>query len=94
MSCRKGIAVAFRRLGEAAQSIQLPQMVEALFSARQHLVNIRLMSNVPDNFILRQMKAVFQCYSQLHNAQIGRKMSSCFGYLLQKEPPQLFAKLL
>ena len=72
MSCRKGIAVAFRRLGEAAQSIQLPQMVEALFSARQHLMNIRLMSNVPDNFILRQMKAVFQCYGQLHNAQIGR----------------------
>ena len=35
-------------------------------------MNIRLMSNVPDNFILRQMKAVFQCYSQLHNAQIGR----------------------
>ena len=69
-------------------------MVEALFSARQHLMNIRLMSNVPDNFILRQMKAVFQCYGQLHNAQIGRKMSPCFGYLLQKEPPQLSAKLL
>ena len=48
------------RFGKAAQPVQLTQCGKLLLPARQNFMNIRLMPYIPDDFILRQIKAVFQ----------------------------------
>ena len=75
MSRVKAVTFAFLALRESAHSPVLAQLVKSLFSSGQKLVGIRLMPDIPDKLILRQIQKQMQRHGQLDHAQIRRKMS-------------------
>ena len=56
MSCAEAIVLALASLLKAAEPPALSQSVNLLISARKHLVNVALMSNVPDYMVFRSLK--------------------------------------
>ena len=50
------IVFAFGAAEEAADAVQLAKRREGIAAARQQFMRIRLMSDVPDNLIMRRIK--------------------------------------
>ena len=65
MPRNKGITVAFLRGGKARKAVHLAQMGEALPAAGQQLVGIALVTDVEQNFILRQSQRTVQSHRKV-----------------------------
>ena len=57
-------------------------------------MGVALMSYVKHESVLRGLKDTMKCYRQLDRAEIGSKMSACFGYAVQQKLTDLAAELL
>ena len=57
-------------------------------------MGVALMSYVKHESIPRSLKDTVECYRQLDRAEIGGKMTSCFGYAVQQKLTDLAAELL
>ena len=79
MPRNKGITVAFLRGGKARKAVHLAQMGEALPAAGQQLVGIALVTDIEQNFILRQSQRTVQSHRKFHHAQVGRKVPAGRG---------------
>ena len=75
-------------------TVQLPQGAKALIPPGQELMGVALMSYVKHESVLRGLKDTMKCYRQLDRAEIGSKMSACFGYAVQQKLTDLAAELL
>lgn len=75
----KGITVTFLRGGKARKAVHLAQMGEALPAAGQQLVGIALVTDIEQNFILRQSQRTVQSHRKFHHAQVGRKVPAGRG---------------
>ena len=56
--------------------------------ARQHLVRIGLMSDIPNQAVIRSVEHIMQGNCQLDSAQPGRKMAAPSSYAVDQELTQ------
>src|SRR5438874_840658 len=78
--------LAHQEPGDAAF---LPNGAQLLSSARNHLMGIRLMSGVPNDFVARAIEDAMQGDGELDRTEIGRKVSA----RLRNACNKLFAQL-
>src|SRR5689334_4654956 len=76
MSRAEAVIFAFRALGEPGQPAACAQSADAVPSARQNLVRVGLMADVPYEFVIRGVEDVMQRYRQLDDAEAGAQMTS------------------
>ena len=73
--CRAGVPGAeavmrtFASQGEAVQTTGLTDGMEAVLAARQNLVDINLVADIPDEFVFRRFKNMVQRQGQLDDAE-------------------------
>ena len=73
------IMLAFRAQREAVQAIGAADGVKSIFAAGQQLVDIDLMADVPDEFVLGRVEDVMQGDGQFDHAEIRTEMPAVFG---------------
>ena len=74
MRSTKRIIFAFRTLGEAGQTATLAKRTDTITTAGQNFVGISLMSNVPNQNIVRCVEHVMQSGRQFDNAKPRAQM--------------------
>lgn len=57
-------------------------------------MDIALMSHIPDNLIMWEIKDPVHGHRQLHHSQVGGKMPSCLRHRMYQNIPNLLAKRL
>ena len=87
----EGVVLAFGYIGKTAKSVFFSQCGKIFEASRQKLVNIALMSDVPDNFV-PNIKNVVKRHSKLHYPQIACQMPAVLLNGLYKLLPQLVAQ--
>src|SRR5699024_7526622 len=83
----KGVALTFLPLWKSAHTSVFSQIVKAFPSPGQDLMGIRLMSYIPDQFILWKIKHQMHGDGKFYNAQIGGQMSPVPADLFQQKFP-------
>lgn len=73
MAAVEHIMLALIRAAEAREPALLTQGVKALVSAREQLVGIRLMSDIPDELVVRGIELLMHGESQLHDARLDAR---------------------
>src|SRR5579871_198217 len=89
----EGIVNALGALGETGQASALPQCAYPAPPARQNLVRIGLMSDIPDELVRRGVKDIMKRHREFHHTQPGAKMSPCYRDGIDSLPAQLISKL-
>ena len=84
---------AFVGLGKPGKTVQLPQCGKQRLTAGEGLVDVGLMPHVEHKAVMGGVKDPVDRHRQLHNAQIGGKVSACFRHVFQQKLPQLRAEL-
>ena len=90
----KGVAGALLALRETAHAPVLAQVVKAVPAPGQQLVRVGLMSHVPYQLILREVKCEVERHGQLHNPEVRGEMPACPADLFDQELPDLLCQLL
>ncbi len=93
MARYKSVMYTLIGLWKSRQAVQLPQGGELLPPARQNLMDVALMSHIEHQPVPFSVKNPMDGNSQLHRAQIGGQMSTCFRYAPHKKLPQLLTEL-
>ena len=93
MAGDEGIMDAFVGLGKPGEAVQLPQCGKQCLTAGEGLVDVGLMPHVEHKAVMGSIKDPVDRHRQLHNAQIGGKVSACFRHVFQQKLPQLLTKL-
>ncbi len=70
------IVFAFCALGETGKTARLTQRADAVAAARQNLVRIGLVTNVPDQPIPRRIEEIVQSDRQLDDAEPGAQVAA------------------
>ncbi len=89
VSDAKGVVLAFRATGKRRQTAWLLDGGQALAPAGQHLVRIRLMSDVPDQAVLRGLENIMQGNRELDCSETGGEMSAARADAVDQELSQL-----
>lgn len=76
MAAVEHIMFALIGAAEAREPALLTQGVKALVSAREQLMGIGLMADIPDELVARGIELLMHGESQLHDAEIGREMTA------------------
>ena len=70
------IVFALRAFRETRKPAALPDRADAVAPARQDLVRIRLMTDIPDQPVMRRVEDVVQRQGQLDDAEAGAEMTA------------------
>ena len=89
----KRVTVRLPAPRETCDPAVLPQRIELIFAARQDFMRIRLMTDIPDNLVIRQIQSEMQSHGQFDRAQIARQMSAGPADLVDKKLTDLLRKL-
>jgi len=79
-----GVVLALAAQHEAIQTAGLAQRIKAIGAARQQLVHIRLMADVKNEAVLRRVKHIVHCDSQLNHAEVGTDVAAGAGHALNE----------
>ena len=79
----EGVVLALGAPGKARQASHLPQRSHALAPARQDLVRIGLMADVPDQPVMRRVEHVMQCDGEFHGAEVGTQVAAGPGHAVK-----------
>ena len=90
----EGVVLAFVTARKAAQPAQLAQGVHTLATTGKNFVRIGLVSNIPDDAVLRRVEHVVQRHGQLYRAQVGAEMATCLRHAFQHKAAQLVGQRL
>ena len=93
MAHTERIELALAALREAAEALVHAVGVEGVTTARQDFVSVGLVSDVPDDLVLRGVEDVMEGDRQLHHAQAGAEVASLFADHIHNELAQLVAHL-
>ena len=93
MARHKRIRRAFIGLGKSGHPAELPQMLKIRLAACQHLMDIRLVSDIKNQTVFHCIKNGLNGHGELHRTQIGGQMAACFGDAGNKKFPDFAAKL-
>src|SRR5271154_1705316 len=73
------VMLAFRAQSEAAQSTSTSNRVESVLAARKKFVDIALMADVPNEFVLRRAEDVMKSEGQFHHTEVWPQMTPVPG---------------
>jgi hypothetical protein len=76
--------------GEAAE---LAKCLEAVDSASEDLVRIRLVPDVPDEVILGAVEGTVEGNCQLHHPEVRRQVATGLGEAIDQECPNIVGQL-
>ena len=79
MAGAETVILAFRPFGKPAQASVLPQGWELCLPSGEELVDIGLVSYIPDDFVPGHGKYLVQGHGQFHHPQIGSQMAAVFA---------------
>ncbi len=95
------VVFALRALGETRKPAALPDRADTVAPAGQDLVRVRLMTDIPDQPVMRRVEDVVQRHGQLDDAEAGAEMTAGdrnrvdqLGAQLVGELPQIFFRQL
>ena len=74
------VVFALAAPGEAAEAAALPKRPDAVAPPGDDLVRIGLMTNVPDQFVLRRIEDIVKRHRQLDHAEGGSQMAAGHGH--------------
>ena len=102
MACAVTVVITFGAKQKSIQSLVLPDRVKTTASSRQKLVDIALVADVKNQFILWRAENAMQGDGQLHDPEIGPEMPAdlrknrdqFIPYLLRKLRESSFLKAL
>ena len=75
----EGIVFAFGAFCEPGQSTTLPQRSNPVTTTRQDFVRISLMTNVPEQLVMRGVEQVMESNRELHDAESCSQVSTRYG---------------
>jgi hypothetical protein len=87
------VVFGFRALGETAQAPALPDGADAVAPPGHDLVRIGLMSDVPDQPVVRRVEHVVDRDRQLDHAEAGAEMATGHRNRVDRLQPQLVRHL-
>jgi len=88
----ESIVVAFERINETAQTLVLTQAVELVTPAGKHLVNIALVTDIPENLIGRRLENVMDSERDFDDAKIGSEVPACLTEIANNLLANLFSE--
>lgn len=88
----KGVELAFVTTRKTAQAVALAQRAHLVATPRQNFVWVSLMAHVPHDAVVRCVEHVVQSHGQLHRAEVGAEMPTCFGHGLNQVRAQLIGQ--
>ena len=92
--CRaEWIVVAFGALGEARETTSSPQRADTVTAARENLVRIGLMADVPDDAVIRRIENVVKRGGQFDHAETRAEMAAGHRHGVDGFEPQLVGEL-
>ena len=94
MSRIEGIALAFPVFRKAAHAAIAAHPGKFVLPSRQYFMGIGLMTDIPDNLILRQIQTEMQRHRQLHNPEIRGQMAARFAHRVDNKVPELCSQLI
>src|SRR5262245_45124395 len=86
------VILAFGAFGEAREATALAERSDAIASPGQDFVRIRLMTDVPDQTVLRRVEHVMQRNGELHHAKAGAEMTPGDRHGADRLAPELFGE--
>src|SRR5262249_848229 len=89
----KGIEFAFRPLGKPGQSATLPKRANTVTTTRQDFVRVGLMSDIPDQLVIRGVEQVMESDRQLHDPEAGSKVATGYGNCAPRRRRQVVRQL-
>ncbi len=81
------IVLAFGAQSEAIQAVRRADGVKAIFASGEQFVDVNLMADIPDEFVLRRAENTMQRKGQLDHAEVRPKMAA----VLRQHRDQLVA---
>jgi len=90
----EGIVLALGPLGEAREASTLTQRTDPVPAAREDLVRVGLVADIPDQAVLRGVEHVVQRHRQLDHPEPRAQMPSRHGDGADRFRPQLVRDLL
>ncbi len=79
MSDTERVVFALLSFRKGRQTTPLPDRLKPLLAARQYLMGVSLMADIPYDPILRRVVQVVKCNGQFNRAQPGREMSTALA---------------
>ena len=92
MPSAEAIVLALASLLKAAKSSALSKSVNLLISARKHLVNVALVTDVENDMVVRRIENSVERHRKLYDSEIGSKMSAGFGNTVHQKGPDLLTQ--
>ena len=89
MTCAESIVDGLLALGKARDAALLAQAAKCLAPAREDLMRIRLMSDVPDDLVLRTVESPVQGERELHRAKARGEVAARLGNRIDDRAAQL-----
>ena len=90
----KAVVFAFRALGETGQSAACTQGADAVPAARQNLVRVGLMADVPYEFVVWRVKDVMKSHRQFDYTEAGAQVTAGYRNGINGLGPQFIGNLL
>jgi hypothetical protein len=87
------VVYAFLPAEVAAQTAFFPDRGETISAAREDLVDITLVTHVPDQFVMRGVKNAVKRNRQFDSAQTRREMPAVLGDNIEYQVSDLARKL-
>lgn len=93
MSSREGIVFALFDAWEAAQSMELSVGMETFATAREYLMGIGLVADIPHDAIFRGIEHIMESHGEFDDAETGAEVSGVLGALVDDELSEFRAEL-
>ena len=81
----ESVVLALVATRETANAAQLPQAQHPVTAASQDLVRIGLVTDIPDQPVMRRVEYIVQSNSQLDRTEIGGEMAAGLGHAVEHE---------
>ncbi|KGX49628.1 hypothetical protein Y025_5571 [Burkholderia pseudomallei TSV32] len=88
------VVFGFRAARKARDAVELAQRLHPVAAARQDLVRIGLVTDVPHDPVVRRIEHVMQRDRQLDRTEIGRQMAARLRHAVEDERAQLVGERL
>ena len=90
----KAIVFALRAERKTVQTVRLADGAEPVAAPGEQLVNVNLVADVPDKFVLGRIEDAMEGDGEFHHAQIGSEMAAAFGETINQLGPDFAGELL
>ena len=87
MSGAKAVKIAFTPFSKSIKPVALPDFPDFVTAARENLVGVGLVADIPDHPVFRRFEDIMQGHSKLDNAKPCAKMPTRYGCRINSFSP-------